>query len=132
MDVAGQNQQRSENHTASLRFVPQAGPFARGIHATLVGRPRRGVDAAKARAALADFYGASPFVGVLAAPPHLAAVVGSNRCHLAVAVEGDTLLAFSALDNLVKGAAGGAVQWMNRLLGLPEESGLMGAGPGWL
>jgi N-acetyl-gamma-glutamyl-phosphate reductase len=117
--------------TASLRFVPQAGPFARGIHATLVGRPRRGVDAARARAELTRFYAGSPFVGVQEAPPHLAAVVGSNRCQLAVTVEGDTLVAFSVLDNLVKGAAGGAVQWMNRLLGLPEESGLMGAGLGW-
>ena len=117
--------------TASLRFVPQAGPFARGIHATLVGRPRRGVDAARARAELARFYAGSPFVGVQEAPPHLAAVVGGNRCQLAVTLEGDTLVAFSVLDNLVKGAAGGAVQWMNRLLGLPEESGLLGAGPGW-
>jgi N-acetyl-gamma-glutamyl-phosphate reductase len=118
--------------TASLRFVPQAGPFARGIHATLVARPRRGVKAAKAREALAEHYAGSPFVGVQEAPPHLAAVAGSNRCALAVVAEGDTLVAFSALDNLVKGAAGGAVQWMNRLLGLPEESGLLGAGPGWL
>lgn len=116
----------------TLRFVPQAGPFARGIYATLVGRPRPGVTAAAAREALAEFYAGSPFVAVEAAPPHLASVVGSNRCALAVAVDAEALVAFSALDNLVKGAAGGAIQWMNRILGLPETAGLLGAGLGWV
>jgi N-acetyl-gamma-glutamyl-phosphate reductase len=117
---------------ATLRFVPQAGPFARGIYATLVGRPAPGVGAERAREALAAFYAGSPFVGVGETPPRLASVVGSNRCRLAVAADGGTLVAFSALDNLVKGAAGGAIQWMNRLLGLPETTGLMGPGLGWV
>jgi N-acetyl-gamma-glutamylphosphate reductase len=71
-------------------------------------------------------------VAVSATPPRLAEVAASNRCRIAVAADGGTLVAFSALDNLVKGAAGGAVQWMNRLLGLPESSGLTMPGPGWL
>jgi N-acetyl-gamma-glutamyl-phosphate reductase common form len=117
---------------ATLRFVPQAGPFARGIYATLVGRPAPGVTATAARAALADFYAGAPFVEVVDAPPHLTSVVGTNRCRLAVATDGDAFVAFSALDNLVKGAAGGAIQWMNRLLGLPETTGLLVPGLGWL
>jgi N-acetyl-gamma-glutamylphosphate reductase len=117
---------------ARIRFVPQAGPFARGIHATLVGKPIAGVDATAARRALAEFYAGSPFVSVGEAPPHLTEVVGSNRARLAVAADGGALVAFVVLDNLVKGAAGGAVQWMNRLLGLPESTGLLAAGPGWL
>jgi N-acetyl-gamma-glutamylphosphate reductase len=49
-----------------------------------------------------------------------------------VAVDRDHLAVFSSIDNLVKGAAGGAVQWMNRMLGLPETSGLTQPGIGWL
>ena len=117
---------------ASFHFVPQAGPFARGIHATLVMRPTNGATADDARAALASFYGESPFVDVLAAPPRLQDVVGTNRCRIAVAADRDTLVAFSVIDNLVKGAAGGAIQWMNRLLGYPETAGLTTPGLGWL
>jgi len=58
--------------------------------------------------------------------------VNSNFCHLGVAVVGDSLAVFSVIDNLLKGAAGGAVQWMNRKLGLSEETGLLTPGPGWI
>ena len=58
--------------------------------------------------------------------------MGTNRCHLGVAVDGDHLAVFSTLDNLVKGAAGGGVQWMNRLLGMEEAMGLQLAGVGWV
>jgi N-acetyl-gamma-glutamylphosphate reductase len=58
--------------------------------------------------------------------------VGTNRCDLAFVVRDDQLVAFAAIDNLVKGAAGGAVQWMNRLFGLPDELGLRLPGLGWL
>jgi len=47
-------------------------------------------------------------------------------------VRGDQLIVFSAIDNLVKGAAGGGVQWMNRLFGLPAAAGLVAPGLGWL
>lgn len=115
-----------------IHFVPQAGPFARGIYATLQARLVRPLPAAEVTAALAGFYAGAPFVDVLAEPPRLQDVVGTNRCRLAVAVEGDHLVAFAALDNLVKGAAGGGVQWMNRLLGFPETAGLDLPGLGWL
>jgi N-acetyl-gamma-glutamyl-phosphate reductase len=74
----------------------------------------------------------SSFVRVGTAPPRLVSVVGTNRCELALAVRGDELIVFSALDNLVKGAAGGALQWLNRLSGLPEDAGLRLPGLGWL
>jgi len=90
------------------------------------------VTADDARAALAGFYGGAPFVDVLAAPPRLQDVVGTNRCRLAVAADGETLVVFSVIDNLVKGAAGGAIQWMNRLLNYPETAGLLTPGLGWL
>lgn len=117
---------------AEIFFTPQAGPFARGIYATVQGRLVRSADAEEVRAALAAFYDASPFVDVLAEPPRLQDVVGTNRARLAAAVDGDHLAVFSTIDNLTKGAAGGAVQWMNRLLGLPETTGLQMPGVGWL
>ncbi len=115
-----------------VHFVPQAGPFARGIYATVQARLVRPLAAAEVTAALADAYAGAPFVDVLDEPPRLQDVVGTNRCRLGVAVEGDHVAVFSAIDNLVKGAAGGGVQWMNRLLGFPETAGLTQPGLGWL
>ncbi len=117
---------------AEIWFVPQAGPFARGIYATVQARLAEPRSAAEVREALASFYKDAPFVDVLAEPPRLQDVVGTNRCRLSVAVDGDHLVVFSTIDNLVKGAAGGGIQWMNRLLGLPETAGLTQPGPGWL
>jgi N-acetyl-gamma-glutamyl-phosphate reductase common form len=117
---------------AEIHFVPQSGPFARGIYATLQARLAQPMAAGEVREALAGFYAAAPFVDVLAEPPRLQDVVGTNRARLSVAADGDHLVVFSAIDNLVKGAAGGAIQWMNRLLGFPETAGLMVPGVGWL
>jgi N-acetyl-gamma-glutamyl-phosphate reductase common form len=123
----------------AIHFVPQAGPFARGIYATLQARllrpARPGKEAETAAAVAADlaaFYAAAPFVDAGVEPPRLQDVVGSNRCRIGVAVAGDRLAAFSAIDNLTKGAAGGGIQWLNRLLGLPETAGLEQPGIGWL
>jgi len=63
--------------------------------------------------------------------PRLKSVVASNRCQIGIAAQDDTVVVMSAIDNLVKGAAGGAVQWMNRLWGLPETAGLTAPAPGW-
>jgi len=115
-----------------IHFIPQSGPYARGIYATVQARLVRPLPAAEVRAVLESFYKEAPFVRVLAEPPRLQDIVGTNRCHLGVAVDGDHLAVFSALDNLVKGAAGGGVQWMNRLLGVEETMGLRQGGVGWV
>ena len=117
---------------AEIHFVPQSGPFARGIYATLQARLQKPMRTEEVREALALFYAGAPFVDILAEPPRLQDVVGTNRARLAAAADGDHLVVFSAIDNLVKGAAGGAIQWMNRLLGFPETAGLMVPGVGWL
>jgi len=117
---------------AEIFFTPQSGPFARGIYATLQGRLLRPMETEEVRQALAGFYAGAPFVDVTPEPPRLQDVVGTNRARLSVAVSGDHLVVFSAIDNLVKGAAGGAIQWMNRLLGFPETAGLRVPGIGWL
>jgi N-acetyl-gamma-glutamyl-phosphate reductase len=123
----------------AIHFVPQAGPFARGIYATVQARllrpARPGTEAETAAAVAADlagFYAAAPFVDVGVEPPRLQDVVGSNRCRIGVAAAGDRLVAFSAIDNLTKGAAGGGIQWLNRLLGFAETAGLEQPGIGWL
>ncbi len=118
-----------------IAFIPQSGPYARGIYATIHTRLARPAELSEVVAAVADFYAGSPFVKVAAAgskPPRLQDVVGTNRAILSFALRGDDLVAFSTLDNLVKGAAGGAVQWMNRLLDLPEVAGLAQPGLGWI
>jgi N-acetyl-gamma-glutamyl-phosphate reductase common form len=118
--------------TPEVNFVPHSGPFARGIHATLHATLARPADAATVAAALADHYRDAPFVRVGEEPPRLKQVVGTNRCRLGVAARDRRLVVLSVIDNLVKGAAGGAVQWMNKLLGFEETAGLEQPGLGWI
>ena len=66
------------------------------------------------------------------APPALTEVVGTNHARLGVAVADGALAVTVAIDNLVKGAAGGAVQWLNRWFGFDEAEGLRQSGLGWL
>ncbi len=115
-----------------VEFVAHSGPFVRGIHATVRMTLREPMPAPVLVERLNDWYGPrGPFVRASAAMPHLTAVVGTNRCALGVATRGRTVVVTSVLDNLVKGAAGGAVQWMNRAFGLPDDQGLRLGGPGW-
>lgn len=115
-----------------LHFVPHSGPFARGIHATIFTALPQPASAAQLTEALTEFYRASPFVKVGSSPPRMKDIVTSNYAGLSAAVDGDSAAVCSVLDNLVKGAAGGCLQWANRLLGLPETTGLEPAAAGWL
>lgn len=116
---------------ANVNFVPHSGPFARGIFATVQAKTARGAAAAKLRDAFESLYAETPFVRIVDGSPKLKNVVASNMAEVGIAVSGDTVVVMSAIDNLVKGAAGGAMQWMNRLFGQPETSGLTGIPPGW-
>ena len=116
---------------AQVHFVPHSGPFARGIHVTVQAKASRRVSDGQLRAAFDSAYADSPFVSVVAGAPRLKSVVGSNYCQLGVACSEDAVVVMSVIDNLVKGAAGGAMQWMNRLWELPESAGLAAAAPGW-
>jgi N-acetyl-gamma-glutamyl-phosphate reductase len=86
------------------------------------------VDAAAVAIAFMHAYAGEAFVRVLGSPEAvtLKAVVGTNRCLLGFAVDGQNLIVTSAIDNLVKGAAGQAVQNLNLMLGLEETTGLQG------
>jgi N-acetyl-gamma-glutamyl-phosphate reductase len=116
---------------AEFAFVPHSGPFARGIHATVQARLKSPRDAASAVALLREYYAGCPFVRVLDHAPRVKDVVASNYAHLTAVANGRTIAVMSVVDNLNKGAAGGAVQWMNRLFNLPETAGLTAPAAGW-
>ncbi|MDF0605166.1 N-acetyl-gamma-glutamyl-phosphate reductase [Neisseriaceae bacterium TC5R-5] len=108
-----------------LTFVPHLTPMIRGIHATLYARLQRDIDV---QALFEQRYEQEPFIDVLPAGSHpeTRSVRGANLCRIAVhrPQGGDTVVVLSVIDNLVKGAAGQAVQNMNLMFGLPESSGL--------
>jgi N-acetyl-gamma-glutamyl-phosphate reductase len=89
------------------------------------------VDTPKVLAALREFYANCPFVRVSEQAPRVKEVATSNYAHLSAVANGRTVAVMCVVDNLNKGAAGGAVQWMNRIFGLPETSGLTAPAPGW-
>lgn len=108
----------------ALTFCPHLLPVRRGILSALY--LKAGVAARELADVLRRFYDGAPFVRVVdGAPPRLSEVVGTNDCRISVhdAAPGRVVV-FSALDNLVKGAAGQAVQNLNLALGWPETAGL--------
>jgi N-acetyl-gamma-glutamyl-phosphate reductase len=115
-----------------IHFVPHSGPFARGIHTTIQGRLRAPLDADAIRSELARFYADSALVRVVPGTPRVKDVAGSSYAHLGVATGDGTVAVFSVIDNLLKGAAGGGIQWLNRMLGLPPSTGLTPSAPGWI
>ena len=116
---------RVEGGEVGLTFVPHLTPLIRGIHATLYGRLNRDVDL---QALFEQRYAEEPFVDVMpqGSHPETRSVRGSNRCRIAVhrPQGGDTVVILSVIDNLVKGAAGQAVQNMNIMFGFPESTAL--------
>ena len=116
---------------ADFAFVPHSGPFARGIHVTVQAQLAAPTDTATVLAKLREFYAGAPFVRVLDSAPRVKDIVASNYAHLSAAANGRTVAVMCVVDNLNKGAAGGAVQWMNRRFGLPETAGLTAPAAGW-
>lgn len=121
-DVAGQPVQ--------VTFVPHLLPMIRGIHATLFGQLR--ADPGDVQALYESWYADEPFVDVLPVGmlPQTRTVRGANRCQIAINIpqERDTVVVMSTIDNLVKGASGQAIQNLNIMLGLPEDTGLQQIG----
>jgi N-acetyl-gamma-glutamyl-phosphate reductase common form len=116
---------------AEFAFVPHSGPFARGIHVTVQAALRRPLDTEKLLGSLRAFYADAPFVRISSEAPRVKDVVASNHAHLSAVTMSGTVAVMCALDNLTKGAAGGALQWMNRMFALPESAGLTAPAPGW-
>jgi len=114
----------------SVTFVPHLIPMTRGILATVYLRLTQRLAPAEAEGILMEAYAREPFVRVLPGGlPQTKATYGSNFCDVAVRVDAPAgvLIAMAAIDNLVKGAAGQAIQNMNLMCGFPERAGLEGA-----
>jgi len=113
-------------------FTPHLAPMVRGILATCYARPAAGtaLTTGSVVAALQEAYDAEPFVVVTNDPPSTKATAGANAAHVTARVDPRTgwVISFCALDNLVKGASGQAVQCANAALGFPETTGLPIAG----
>ncbi|KUN20527.1 N-acetyl-gamma-glutamyl-phosphate reductase [Streptomyces antibioticus] len=112
----------------TVSFTPTLAPMPRGILATCSAKARAGVTAESVRAAYEKAYADEPFVHLLPEGqwPATASVYGSNAVQVQVAYDetAGRIIAISAIDNLTKGTAGGAVQSMNIALGLDESTGL--------
>ncbi|HNJ98049.1 MAG TPA: N-acetyl-gamma-glutamyl-phosphate reductase [Ilumatobacteraceae bacterium] len=117
---------------AQVLFTPHLAPMNRGILATCYAKPADGVALSTDSliAALATFYADEPFVVVGTASPSTKATLGSNAAHLTARYDDrtGTVLVLCAIDNLAKGASGGAVQAANVALGLAETAGLSSIG----
>ncbi|MHB1126627.1 MAG: N-acetyl-gamma-glutamyl-phosphate reductase [Bacillota bacterium] len=113
----------------NISFTPHLMPITRGILSTIYARRTRQITAGEIWEIYREFYAGETFVRLLPQGkwPHTRWVYGSNFCDLGCTVDERTgrIIIVSAIDNLVKGASGQAIQNMNLLFGLPEETGLM-------
>ena len=111
-----------QKHSGELFFLPTRGNFARGIFATAYTKFEG--SEAEAIQLYKDFYADAAFTQIAKEPIHLKHVVNTNQCHIHLHKHEDTLLITSAIDNLLKGASGQAVQNMNLVFGFEENEGL--------
>jgi N-acetyl-gamma-glutamyl-phosphate reductase len=108
----------------NILFQPHAGPFDRGILSTIYCQPKKKTAGEQLTKLYKDFYAGEPFVQVCNDAPAVKDVAGTNYCHIFVTCVKGKIVVFSAIDNLVKGASGQAVQNMNIIFGLEETLGL--------
>ncbi len=111
--------------SSELVFMTHSLPVARGIFASIYAETAKELKAAEAREVFAEFYRDAFFVRMVEGSPDINWVKTTNFCDIGLAVRGRQLVVFSALDNLVKGAAGQAVQNMNLMFGFDEKAGLI-------
>jgi N-acetyl-gamma-glutamyl-phosphate reductase len=123
-----QDLRRVGDWTNELVFITHSLPVARGIFASVYVETKEEIDNAAARKIFEDFYRDDFFVRIVNASPDINPVKTTNFCDIGIAARGRQLVVFAALDNLVKGAAGQAVQNMNLMFGFDEQAGLVFAG----
>jgi N-acetyl-gamma-glutamyl-phosphate reductase len=109
----------------SVIFTPQLAPMDRGILSTIYVRPKQPLAEADVMRLLRDAYAGEPFVRIVDHLPGTKDTVGTNFCDITARIVKGRILLISCLDNLVKGAAGAAVQNFNVLYDLPETAGLL-------
>ncbi len=108
-----------------ILFQPHAGPFDRGIFSTVYCQPEGKADGKELLGLYKDFYDDEPFVQVRSEVPGVKDVAWTNYCHLFPTISKNRVVIFSVIDNLVKGAAGQAIQNMNIIFGIEETTGLL-------
>jgi len=108
-------------------FTPHLIPMDRGILATIYARPSTEASEAELMSVLRDFYAQEPFVHVVDHLPATKDVTGTNYCHITLRRTKEFVTVLAVLDNLIKGAAGVAVQNFNLMAGFPETTGLLPA-----
>ena len=108
----------------NILFQPHVGAFDRGIFSTIYCQPKKSMTADNLAELYKEFYKDEHFVQVLDSAPHIKNVAGTNYCQIYPTVSKGKVVIFSAIDNLVKGASGQAIQNMNILFGLDETDGL--------
>jgi N-acetyl-gamma-glutamyl-phosphate reductase len=123
-----QNLRKASGKAVSISFTPVLVPMSRGILAVNTAKLAAGATLEKLRAAYQDAYGSETFVRVLpeGESPNTASVLGSNVCQIGIAIDehAGRAVIVSAIDNLVKGTAGAAIQSLNIALGFTEQTGL--------
>ena len=115
---------RIAGEDVKILFQPHVGPFDRGILSTVYSDPKKEVTESQLAELYNNFYKAEPFVQILDKAPSLKNIAGTNYCHIFAACTKGKILTFSAIDNLVKGASGQAIQNMNIIFGIEETLGL--------
>lgn len=116
-DIAGES--------VDVIFTPHLIPMDRGIHSTIYAKLKKPTSEKDLLAAFRDFYRDKPFVRVVDRQPATKDVAFTNFCDLSARVVGDRVIVLSCIDNLIKGAAGAAVQNMNLMFGYEETLGLL-------
>lgn len=106
-------------------FTPHLVPMDRGILATIYSKPTRAVTQTELLAHFREFYQPHPFVTIVDHLPATKDTSGTNFCHITARVVRGRILTITSLDNLIKGASGGAVQNFNLMYGFPETMGLL-------
>jgi len=116
-DVAGKE--------VSVLFQPHVGPYDRGILSTVYCQPAKKTGSEQLMQLYRDFYAGEHFVQIRKDAPAVKDVAGTNYCHIFVTCVKDRIVSFSAIDNIVKGASGQAIQNMNIIFGVQETLGLV-------
>jgi N-acetyl-gamma-glutamyl-phosphate reductase len=111
--------------TGELIFMTHSLPVARGIFASIYLETKNELNAGQLHSMFSEFYQDSFFIRLVEGSPDINWVKTTNFCDIGFATRGRNIVVFSAIDNLVKGAAGQAVQNMNLMFGLCEKTGLM-------
>jgi len=109
----------------SVLFQPHVGPYDRGILSTVYCQPAKKAGNEQLMQLYHDFYAGEHFVQIRKDAPAVKDVAGTNYCHIFVTCVKDRIVSFSAIDNIVKGASGQAIQNMNIIFGVQETLGLV-------